>query len=189
MDINYFLGEGKFTKRDGIVKNSLAEALSLEGRTTILGKISLYLETKLSFDESKKKVEFRKRTASEIIDSKLSGGCTDYCLAFCVLAREAGIPTKYLETIEENNLLNCPSRYVNGHIFSKIFLDNDWKIYEPLKGFRDNFYFRGRKYIQLASGLDFSELTLRSSNAKINLNSLRKIKNLRNKLSKVFPNL
>ena len=188
MNERYFLGEGRFTKRDNVIKMALEEALSLIERKTDLGKISLYLSKAIStihhWDESL----FRKRTASEIICSKKSNGCSDYGLVFLTLARELGVPSKYVETIEEKNLSNPLVPNISGHIFADIFIDGQWKIYEPIGGFQ-NSYCLGkmgeRKFIPVARGLDFSNL-LSNEGKKIKLDTLSKVRAIRNNLSKSF---
>src|SRR4030067_3442151 len=43
---------------------------------------------------------FRRRTADQIIGDGFSTGCTDDTLAFIALARAKGIPTKFIEAID-----------------------------------------------------------------------------------------
>lgn len=57
-------------------------------------QIIQYLRTLRHQTENKSEI-FRRRTASEIISDGYVTGCTDDSLVFIVLARAAGIPTKY----------------------------------------------------------------------------------------------
>ena len=93
-DVN-FLGEGKFTKRDEFVKDTLKKILSYKERDNPYGKISLYLDKGLKFDSSLKYPQFRKRTASEIMRSGYLTTCSDFGIVFTTLVREAGIPAMY----------------------------------------------------------------------------------------------
>lgn len=180
MNERYFLGEGRFTKRDEIVRTALREALSLTERKTDLGKISLFLFTNFSLNNPRRMEDFRRRKVSEIILSKKCNGCSDYGIIFAALAREANVPTRYVETIEEENLLSLPEK-VSGHIFVDLFLDGEWVIYEPKEGFKTDYILGARKYIPVARGLDFSELYLENGK-KIKLDAINKIRNLRDRL-------
>ena len=81
-------------------------------------------------------------------------GCTDTALAFIVLAREFGIPTRYVETFDDEWLQDRNSNEIQGHIFVDILVDGQWRPYEPQKGFtRDNEYtMNGRTYIEIGKG-------------------------------------
>ncbi len=184
MNEQYFLGEGRFTQRDSVVRRALEEALSFDGRMSSHGKISLFLEKKLFMNKPVNMEEFRRRTASEIIQSGKSNGCSDYGIVFVALAREAGIPTRYVETFEEQNLLTLPIK-IDGHVFAEIFLCDSWKIYEPKEGFKLGYTLAGRKYIPVARGLDFSKLFLEDG-TEITLDSLDKLREFRNSFSKLY---
>ena len=72
-EINYFLGEGKYTPRDNLIKKELKKILKIKERESLCGKISFYLKQNLRYYKFQAKT-FRGRTASEIIKS-----------GFCVL--------------------------------------------------------------------------------------------------------
>jgi len=64
--------------------------------------------------------EFRRRTAKEIIDSRYYTGCGDFALVFTTLARATGIPTIYVETIDEKWLERGDTRF-SGHAYAKVY--------------------------------------------------------------------
>lgn len=159
-----FLEEGRFTKRDYPVRK-IAEGVKSDAKILELSyweAISRYIRKELELDKSKKDGEFRSRTASEILRSKHVNGCTDIALAFIVLARELGIPTKYVEVLGEG-YLSSPTGKTLGHVFTDIKLDR-WKVYEPIKGFAPNNSYamqNGVKFTEVGTGLDFSEVYVR----------------------------
>jgi xanthine/CO dehydrogenase XdhC/CoxF family maturation factor len=178
-----FLAEGRFTKKDEIVRTALEKALLYGFRKTLLGNISLYLE-RISMNKPRKMDEFRRRTASEVITSGKSNGCSDYGIVFAALARQAGIPTRYVETLEEENLRMVP-REVSGHAFAEVFVDGIWRVYEPGEGFKDAYSVARRRYIPIARGLDFSELFLNDGSI-VHLDSIERIRELRDSLSRSY---
>ncbi len=155
-----FLEEGEYTKRDGRVRE-IAERLRKSDRTP-WGAVSGYVSG-LRNDNSKKDSEFRVRTASQILESGYVTGCTDTALAFLVLARELGIPAKYVETFDEKWLQDANADGIQGHIFVDLQLNGNWRAYEPKKGFTpDNDYVMdGRKYVEVGKGLDFSQVYIK----------------------------
>jgi hypothetical protein len=182
MNPDYFLREGKFTKRNKIVKNALGDALNLEVGTTDFEKISSYLSHHFATLRPWNPALFRKRTASQIISSRKSNGCTDYGLVFLTLVRELGIPAKYVETIEKENLSHPERLHVSGHIFVELFINGKWEIYEPFRGFQKSYSLGEKKFIPIARGLDFSNLTsIRGKRLK--LESLTKVREARDNIS------
>lgn len=157
-----FLEEADFTIRDDNVKE-VVRTLRQSTRTP-WGAVSEHV-SQLRNDDSKKSSEFRKRTASEILKSGYVTGCTDTALAFLVLARELGIPARYVETFDENWLQEANANGVQGHIFADILINGNWRVYEPKKGFTpDNTYsMSGRKYAEVGKGLDFSQVYIKEN--------------------------
>jgi len=183
-DLN-FLGEGRFTRRDDFVI-LIAERLRESPRTP-WGSVSEYVNG-LKLDETHKYSLFRKRTASEILRSGFVTGCTDEALAFIILSRELGIPTIYVETLNENWLKNPESNGVSGHVFVNIPFRGDWKVYDLKRGFtKDNDYtLGGERYIEIGKGLDFSEIHLKEKNGyESKPVSVQALKDLR-KFKRVF---
>jgi len=157
-----FLEDGKYTTRTELVKN-IAEEIKSSTRNTF-GALSGYV-VNLRDDYSTKGDIFRKRSASEILDSGYSTGCTDTALAFIVLARELGIPTRYVETFDADWLKDTNTKRIKGHIFVDILADGEWRVYEPKKGFTKNndYSMNGIKYVEVGKGLDFSEIYIKEN--------------------------
>ncbi len=173
-DLN-FLEEGEFTKKDDLVRE-IAGELKQSTRTP-WGAVSGYVAN-LKCDDSDKDNIFRKRTASEILESGYVTGCTDVALAFIVLARELGIPTKYVETFDEKWLEDTSIKGIQGHIFADIFVNEHWRSYEPKEGFTLNnkYCLDGHKFKEVGKGLDFSSVYIKENGIyrpkPINLQSL-----------------
>lgn len=102
-------------------------------------------------DENVKKEVFRKRTAHEIIKDGFATGCTDWALAFIVLARTKGIPTKYVETIRRRWLEQDKNDPIEGHIFAEVYLNNHWYIIDAEEANIKDWYDR---WIIFKKGLD-----------------------------------
>ncbi|UCD04387.1 MAG: transglutaminase domain-containing protein [Candidatus Woesearchaeota archaeon] len=160
-----FLEEGKFSQRDDIVIDIVNYLDDLE--TTPLESVTDYV-SKLQKSTSGKDQIYRKRTASDILDSGFVTGCTDKGLAFVTLTRALGIPTRFVDTFYEPWLMNLPKSEdgkIHGHVFADVFIDGEWKTYEPIKGFtpKNKYFLRDRgKYVEIGKGLDFSEIFIKN---------------------------
>ncbi|GEM_PF-2973613 len=157
-----FLEDGEYTTRSNVIR-SISEELKQSTRTP-WGAVSGYVAD-LRYDNYNKDNAFRKRIASDILESGYVAGCTDVALAFIVLARELGIPTRYVETFDEKWLQDTNAHGIQGHIFVDVLVDGQWKAYEPKKGFtKDNNYtMNGRRYIEVGKGLDFSGVYIKEN--------------------------
>jgi transglutaminase-like putative cysteine protease len=183
-----FLEEGQYTQIDETVRK-ITEDLRASERST-WGAISGYLAG-LRYDDSNKYDIYRSRTASEILNSQYVTGCTDRALAFIVLARAMGIPTRYVETFEKKWIDDEAQRGISGHIFVDILTEKGWRAYEPLSGFAPNNQYvkNGRQYVEFGKGLDFSEVYTKEEGGyspdPINLKDLLKMdrSKLRSKLA------
>jgi transglutaminase-like putative cysteine protease len=158
-----FLESGAYTRIDDKVLKITSDLRN--SSRPVWETINKYLIenlTKVTFDET----IFRKRTASQILESKKSTGCTDTALAFIVLARGMNLPTKYVETFDEQWLINNSNMSEpEGHIFVDIYVDGKWRIYAPKKTFilGERYSLNGRPYIEAGKGLDFSHLYLKEN--------------------------
>lgn len=170
-----FLEEGEYTKKTDYIRK-ISEDLKKSTRT-VWSAVSEYVANLKNNDSDKRNV-FRKRTASEILESHYVTGCTDTALAFIVLARELGIPTRYVETFDEQWLQDKNAKGIQGHIFVDILVNGQWKVYEPKNGFTkgNDYIMNGRRYFEVGKGLDFSGVYLKEkevySPEPINLQSL-----------------
>jgi hypothetical protein len=114
----------------------------------------------LRHDASEKDKLFRKRTASEILKSGFTTGCTDRAIVFLALARALGTPARYVETFEKQWLDNPNFNNIQGHVFVDIYDGQGRRGYEPTQGFVDvkNYKLNGKTHVPVADGLDFGEL-------------------------------
>lgn len=177
----YFLGDGDYTKIDWRIKK-VADKIKRnrsQNRITGINNVVYSLEHNIS----NKRREFRNRTASEIISSGYTTGCTDDALVFCAVARATGIPTKYVETIH-NDWLKDPHGRTRVHVFVDIYTRGEWFAYNPNWGycwhtktskvtsdynaFRENFVLVGK-------GLDFSNVNVSVLNDNFRLKTLDEI--------------
>lgn len=104
---------------------------------------------------------FRKRTADEIVKSRLVTGCSDFALVFIVLARSKNIPTKYIETIKRQWLEKGDKQHLQGHIFAKCFINDKWYIINPEQG---TIVFAYRHYVFWKQGLDSWDIGIHNFN-------------------------
>jgi hypothetical protein len=125
-----YLNSGRQTQ---ISLDILSLIENVEGNT--IKKIKQILKIVKSLKRTRFNInEFRKRTAIEIIESGYVTGCTDAALAYIVIARVAGIPTKYVETISEE-WFNKKTQQISGHIFSQSFSEEkgEWIWVDPMR--------------------------------------------------------
>lgn len=130
-DFKKYLQEGNQTR---ITPEIAILAKNIEGSTK--EKIERILEIVNSLKKERfNKEVFRRRTAAEILKSGYVTGCTDAALAFIILARAAGIPTKYVETINRSYLKEEKDD-VGGHIFAQSYYEerNEWGWVDPMLG-------------------------------------------------------
>lgn len=162
-DLN-FLGEGEYTKKDEKI-SKIARELKKSNKNYLMA-ISNYVSGLEYKPNNFLGINlFRGRSASTILKSRFVTGCTDNALAFIVLARELGIPTKYVETISEEWLQKNNSEKIQGHVFAEVFFDGIWRKYEPEKGFtpHKDYIINEKRYIEIGNGLDFSEVYLKEN--------------------------
>lgn len=157
-----FLEEGKFTGIDDYVKEVAQKVITSEQPSTALKEISEFVTSLKSREHTEG--DFRKRTASEILRSGYSTGCSDTALAFIVLARYAGIPTRYVETVQEDWIDGKTAFYpIEGHVFVDVLVEGRWLAYEPISGFTPEGKYllkrnNSKVYAEVGKGLDFSEV-------------------------------
>ena len=94
-------------------------------------KIFGYIKTFQYQTENKIKI-FSKRTADQIIADGYVTGCTDEALIFIVLARALKIPSKYIETID-NEWLKNGGKTIKGHVYVSVFDNEKWRTADQSK--------------------------------------------------------
>lgn len=178
---DYFLGEGEYTIRDSVVKNTALNIKRSRNHNKIT-EIQNFVYS-LEHNTSNKRAEFRRRLPSEIILSGYSTGCTDDALVFCTLSRELGIPSKYVETVNKN-WLKSPDSRPKVHVFTDIFLRNQWVEYDPQFGYvsykrtselNEKYIFCSTSYLEIGKGLDFSSINVTSFGEHFRLQTLEDI--------------
>jgi transglutaminase-like putative cysteine protease len=150
-----FLEEKEVTIRDDFVKSRARSvfASSFEAGISTLEGICEYVK-----NLGHTYAPFRKRNAAHILNSRAVSGCTEQALVFMVLARDLGIPAKYVETFNSEWLKN-PEYPIQGHVFSEVFdQDSKWRVYDPSKGPtpENRYILNGKDYTVAAVGIDFS---------------------------------
>ncbi len=150
--MNDFLKEGEQTR---ITKNisNIADIFK-ESNIDLVFEVLTWIHKNLkqTQDQDFKKEFFRKRTASEIIESKKLTGCTDYTLVFTALMRANGISTKYIETIRDSWLEKGDLGSLEGHVFSEVFIDEKWYIVDPQMAIIKAWY--GKRFHVIGEGMD-----------------------------------
>lgn len=125
-------------------------------------QIFSYLK-KLKYQPANKGFVIRRRTADQIISDGYVTGCTDEALVFIALARAAGIPSKYIETIDME-WMNSGGERMGGHIYAGVFDSGDWRIADP-SGRRLDVSINEDGRIIFAEGLDSWDIGIRDANS------------------------
>lgn len=148
-------------------------ASTLEGSAEEKIFAILDVASKLTIQQKRKGDFFRRRTAHQIMSDGFVTGCTDVALVCIALSRCAGIPAKYIETIDENWLQNG-GEHITGHVYVNIFDGSCWRIIDPMKKTIDvNLKQDGRVFFK--EGLDSWDIGIDSFDALSQLfNDFRK---------------
>src|SRR3989344_6639533 len=124
-----YLKSGKYTNLNSDKILEISKSFDRSGLGIVIEILSwLHKNIKPKNDQEFKNNFFRKRTALEIIESGFASGCTDYTLVFIVLARAKNIPTKYIETLNTAWLESSEPDFLEGHVFSEVYIDGYWYI-------------------------------------------------------------
>jgi hypothetical protein len=159
------LKSGKYAKIDNFIRN-LAKDIMKQCPDQPLEGISEYIEKnlnrpKVSIKDEIFKEKWCKRTASEVIQDGYCLDCTDISIIFIALARAMGFPTIYVETVEKD-WWDMPNGYMSGHVFADVKVNGEWKIYEPLRGFKKDYTLtddnKTLKYVAMGRGVDPGEV-------------------------------
>lgn len=141
-DVEKYLNSGEMTKPFLDADFVLSKVMYDYNARKEMGKecsklqsLYLWIHHNVKFVKDDPKAKKFQRTAKEIWESKVSSGCTDYAMLFCVFARQIGIPTTLLHTAE----LNWIERLKNGerdgmhygHSFCECYDDGKWILVDP----------------------------------------------------------
>lgn len=160
-DIKKYLNNGPQTEITPLIKKITASFKSKD--LYLILEILNWLKNNFKATNStEEKIKlFRKRTASDILKSRIVTGCTDYALAFIALARAKDIPTKYVETIRRKWLDLGNKDHIEGHIFAECFINNKWYIIDPQEGAIKIDY---KRFVIFKQGLDSWNIGIKNFN-------------------------
>lgn len=135
-----------------------------------LGLALALLVSEFAYDPDYARRQFT-RSACELFDSRILGGCSDYALAGLELFRAMGHPCMLVVTVSSkwlDRLQDNPLAVGYGHSFIEVMVDGQWLLADPnhfvLYGNydpADPFY--PHKEIFMARGYDFQDLGLHST--------------------------
>lgn len=143
----------------------VADQLEGETRRERMLKAVDYIWTQFSYDNRESHLSFT-RTADELFQTRVLGGCSDFALVQSVLFRALGIPTRLVVTADVEWMKNYKTNKLymtRGHVFIEVYLENRWylvdtayrSIYLDYKVFKRSyprnmfFCFRGTDYWEL----------------------------------------
>lgn len=167
----YFLQQGKYTLAGAGVRSLIDETKSRDKMLQIEKVRSILADRDRFKDVNKKNREennewhrlFRNRTAEEIVNSHRQTGCTDIGLVFLSVAREIGVPARYVESFSLDFINDPKQDPISGHIFTDLYFDGEWIRYDPTNFglvHKKGYWIKDKEYIPIAKGLDFSDLRL-----------------------------
>ncbi len=110
----------------------------------------IHKKLKADYQNPNKLKYFRQRTASEILESGISYGCTDYALVAIVLLRERGVRVQYVETFRKK-WLESKEKNIEGHVFIEVKIDNQKYIIDAERACLMKWYDR---YVVYKKGRD-----------------------------------
>jgi len=153
------LKEGYYTKSSKIVKQLVLNLKNKAGNKPFINVVNDYIASLEDRQNAPNKMDFfRKRTATEIIKSGFQMGCSDRAIAFIAIMREVKIPAIFVETFKKK-FLNTEHAGTRGHVFTNIYHEDRWHIFEPKSAFKDKYELGGGgEFLPVAMGLDFSVL-------------------------------
>ena len=148
-----FLESGKQTEPSSKIKR-VAESIVGNNDTTIpIIRIIEWIKQNLDY-KNVGEIKF-KRTASEILESGIYTGCSDFALLFEAISREKGIPTIHIQTAKKKiveDLQKSKDIEVRGHHCCECFVNNRWILVDPskesiLQNYDNNDFNLGQYYV------------------------------------------
>lgn len=153
-----FLTSGEQTKVD-INIQEIADKIADMGIDFVFSVLRIiHKSLKPDYSLESKRNLLRTRTASEILKSGFSTGCTDYALLAIAIFRAKNIPAAYVETFSRR-WLESDDEYIHGHIFVEIFIDNRWFIVDAEDASIKDWYNRS---VVCKKGLDSWDLGIKN---------------------------
>ena len=111
------------------------EAMEIKGmsRRERLYHAKEYIRKTFSYDNWYNATAFQK-TADELFQSRVLGGCSDFALVELVFYRALDIPTRMVVTANVDWLLEyrrSPMSMAEGHCFIEVYLEDCWHLVDP----------------------------------------------------------
>lgn len=173
-----FLGNGEQTLADEKISNIANKIQGTKDSTIVINRILYWMQNNLE-RKNDNSIKFT-RTASQIMNSGIYTGCSDFALLFESIAREKGIPTIHLQTARKRfveDLQNNIQTPTKGHHFCECCINNKWILIDPLgnKIFEDydNKDFNLGQYYVFSKSTDVFETGIK--NIKENNNLIKEL--------------
>jgi hypothetical protein len=180
----HYLQEGQLTKATAQLQQTAEEIPT--GHTTLETVQNIIGWWKNAQTNEPCPYEKRTRSASDIVESRCSTGCTDNAEVFAALSRIKGVSATVVEAVKkswiEYMITNqCWKKPILGHFFSEVYNSetNQWIIVDPTNPERvpaavsgtviigpnpDN---QGAEYIKIARGLDTKDYQYQDTEQKV----------------------
>ena len=148
-----FLKSGKQTEPSSSIKKIAGSIVGNNNTTISIIRIIAWIKQNLDY-KNVGEIKF-KRTASEILESGIYTGCSDFALLFETITREKGIPTIHIQTAKKKfveDLQKSKDIEVRGHHFCECFVNNSWILVDPsresiLQDYDNNDFNLGQYYV------------------------------------------
>ena len=163
-----WLGQGEQSK---ITPPIAAEAALVKGanRRERLFRGMGYIWKRFAYDRGYNQYML-KRTAGELFDSNILGGCSDFALVESVFFRALGIPARLVVTANTDWIAAYrfnPLSMTSGHTFVEVYLEDRWHLVDSTFRILHSGYDAGRPYyphneIFCRRGRDFPDMGIRN---------------------------
>lgn len=171
-----YINHGEQTISDEKIKY-FASTVTSSGIDLVFDVLKIvHKNLKPDYQSYQKLFKFRTRTASEILESGVSYGCTDYALLTLSLLREKGIVSMYVEAFSKGWLKEGGAE-INGHIFVEVEINNSEYIIDAERACIMKWYDR---HVVYRKGFDswgigiknFEDMKLVANDFRIEYNNL-----------------
>jgi len=141
-----WLNSGSQTRVTPLIQ-AVALQLSAETRRERLYNAVQYIWSNMRYDRWLNSQMFT-RTADQLFQEKVLGGCSDFALAKVTLFRALGIPARLVITANVDWMLRYqkdPLFLTTGHVFIEVFLEDRWFLVDSTYRFLFSDYDRTKK--------------------------------------------
>ncbi len=169
-----FLKNGEQTLPNDKISNIANKIQGDNASTIAINRILYWMKNNLNY-ENNNSIKFA-RTATQIMNSGIYTGCSDFALLFETIAREKGIPTIHLQTVRKRfvqDLQNNIQTPTKGHHFCECCINNKWILVDPLGNMilekYDNMDFNLGQYFVFSKSTDIFETGIKNLEDNNNL--------------------